>query len=63
MIKKICVCDKCGKEVSDKLIVFNIVYKTKDADYNLGEDEKTEYKEFCRSCFNNMLDDLEMKKV
>lgn len=60
MIKKICVCDKCGKEI-DELIVFNIVYKTKDAECNLGEDEKTKYKEFCRSCFNDILDDLKMK--
>lgn len=57
MIKQICVCDKCGKEV-EELLAFQIICKTKDSHCHLGEDIKTEYKEFCSSCFDNLLDSI-----
>ena len=62
MIKHICVCDKCGKEV-EELLAFQIICKTKDSQYHLGEDIKTEYKEYCSSCFNELLDDIGMREL
>lgn len=62
MIKSICVCDKCGKQVGE-LFAFRIVCKTKDSYCNLGEERKSEYKEYCSSCFNELLDDLRMREL
>lgn len=63
MIKNVCVCDKCGKEITCPLVAFRIVCVRKDNRCNISDEKKSEFKEFCPSCFNDMLDEIGIQEL